>query len=214
MDTRQILLRGYNSKEETNTSESLNVQLQTRRKLLPNNDFLYNLNEYEQYEKERSACTKVRLTVQVNPICSNVLFNDVTEIVSGEGSPKVSVLNFNVYEGQVDGTKKINGTQLKENKELSFWNSQEGLEPSTTVTHPTNAIRDTQISALGWVYHCGRDIFNNHLVRSNTFKQVCDLHGTQSVSANTLYDILRYAIDPPKSRTYGCNVFAAECKRI
>ena len=36
------------------------------------------------------------------------------------------------------------------------------------------AIRDTQISSedFGFQYHCGIDFFNNHLLRSNTFKIV------------------------------------------
>ena len=73
MDTR-ILLNNEISKQSVNTSESINVKFKGNRKLLPLNDYYSTISQDEQYTKERNGCNKIRLTCQINPICSNVLF--------------------------------------------------------------------------------------------------------------------------------------------
>lgn len=49
-----------------------------------------------------------------------------------------------------------------------------GEENSEFTWNEYEAVRDTQLSSndFGFKYHCGIDIFNNHLLRSNTFKIV------------------------------------------
>ena len=61
---------------------------------VPQNHMVKSDPQYEQYLEERGKCNKIRLTCQVNPICSNVLYNSVTEIVRNEGSDDVEVLNY------------------------------------------------------------------------------------------------------------------------
>jgi hypothetical protein len=66
-----------------------------------------------------------------------------------------------------------------------------------------NAIRDMQLSkddskGSHFVYHCGLDIFNNHLIRSKTFKSVSKRESNESTESseeytafNTIADVMR-----------------------
>ena len=176
MDAK-IFLQSHLSKKSSNTSNGVNVQFKGRRKLLPTNDVSEIVSQYDQYLLERESCNKIRLTCQVNPICTNVLFNPITEIVRYEGSNNVELLNY------LDGTV-LKNTQLlyKDSTTLS----------SSSENHHTNAIRDTQLSNTknGFIYHCGLDILNNHLIRSNTFKTICRRDNKSEVF-NTIGDTMR-----------------------
>lgn len=213
MDTK-IFLQGFDNKKSSNTSSGLNVEFKGRRKLLPLNDVAEVISQYDQYTEERENCNVIRLTCQVNPICSNVLFNKITEIVKGEGSDEISLLNYGVIGDNHPFDEVI--YKPSGNNAIEFWSgssmnylSVDSIvyakdSKSTTITsavedpnsiknyrstsadsdipnqvkHPTNAIRDAQLSKFdsngeSFVYHCGIDFFNNHLLRSNTFKMVC-----------------------------------------
>lgn len=194
----KVFLQSHISKQSSNTSNGVNVQLKGKRKLLPTTDMSESVSQYEQYLEERGKCNKIRLTCQVNPICSNVLYNSVTEIVRNEGSDDVEVLNYG-NEALSKGTIKIENTSGK-NKKVDFWSSPSWngdaltiLNGNTKDSHPTNAIRDTQLSSPsnGFVYHCGKDIFNNHLIRSNTFKTICKRQGGNEDTFNTIADKMR-----------------------
>lgn len=177
MDAK-IFLQSHLSKKSSNTSNGVNVQFKGRRKLLPTNDVSEIVSQYDQYLLERESCNKIRLTCQVNPICTNVLFNPITEIVRYEGSNNVELLNY------LDGSTELKNTQLlcKDSETLC----------SSSENHHTNAIRDTQLSNTknGFIYHCGLDILNNHLIRSNTFKTICISNKVSEVF-NTIGDTMR-----------------------
>ena len=194
----KVFLQSHISKQSSNTSNGVNVQLKGKRKLLPTTDMSESVSQYEQYLEERGKCNKIRLTCQVNPICSNVLYNSVTEIVRNEGSDDVEVLNYG-NEALSKGTIKTENTSGK-NKKVDFWSSPSWNGDALTILngnakdfHPTNAIRDTQLSSPsnGFVYHCGKDIFNNHLIRSNTFKTICKRQGGNEDTFNTIADKMR-----------------------
>lgn len=194
----KVFLQSHISKQSSNTSNGVNVQLKGKRKLLPTTDMSESVSQYEQYLEERGKCNKIRLTCQVNPICSNVLYNSVTEIVRNEGSDDVEVLNYG-NEALSKGTIKTENTSGK-NKKVDFWSSPSWNGDALTILngnakdfHPTNAIRDTQLSnpSNGFVYHCGKDIFNNHLIRSNTFKTICKRQGGNEDTFNTIADKMR-----------------------
>lgn len=179
MDAK-IFLQSHLSKKSSNTSNGVNVQFKGRRKLLPTNDVSEIVSQYDQYLLERESCNKIRLTCQVNPICTNVLFNPITEIVRYEGSNNVELLNY------LDENTELNNTDLlyKDTKVL--------CSSSSSSNHHTNAIRDTQLSNTknGFIYHCGLDILNNHLIRSNTFKTICRCDKVSEVF-NTIGDTMR-----------------------
>ena len=232
MDT-QIFLQGFKGKSSSNTSEGLDVQLKGKRRLLPFNELGEVISQNEQYLEERKKCNIIRLTCQVNPICSNVLFNRVSEIVKDEGSSAVTFLNYGMQKDEhcfdnvlfkkhtmefwsggsmnyqrVD--EKIDALPKKWEQRLDaiYFNEQYHVigdyntdgEIVQDNKHVTNAIRDTQLSNSdnGFVYHCGLDILNNHLIRSNTFKCVCRCFSKSSdyethdyTAFNTLADLMR-----------------------
>ena len=94
--SRNIFLGEFDSKKSVSTNSALNVRLDGKRRLLPSNDASCIISSYEQYTTERDNCNTIRLTCQVNPICSNVLFNRVTEIVKDEGSEDVTFVNYGI----------------------------------------------------------------------------------------------------------------------
>lgn len=193
MDSK-IFLQSHRSKKSSNTSSGLNVQFKGRRKLLPLNDVVESVSQYEQYLEERKACNKIRLTCQVNPICTNVLFNCVTEIVRNEGGDDVEVLNYQDIEDNIKSLS-ISGNKPSD---IKFWSGNTWSSSTITLNgtsyekHITNAIRDTQLSNKdnGFVYHCGIDVMNNHLIRSNTFKTVCK-EDSKGDLFNTIGDSMR-----------------------
>ena len=150
--TQQILLNSSKNKKEVNENTSLNVALSGNRKLLPEDAISDTLNSYDVYLDERKKSNKFRLVVNINPYCTNVLFNPFTEIVKNEGKEDVICLNYETSYTEQNTIGKSNDFQ---------WNQYE-------------AIRDTQLSneTCGFEYHCGIDIFNNHILRNKTFKAV------------------------------------------
>lgn len=190
MDAK-IFLQSHLSKKSSNTSNGVNVQFKGRRKLLPTNDVSEIVSQYDQYLLERESCNKIRLTCQVNPICTNVLFNPITEIVRYEGSNNVELLNY--LEGK--GSTDLKNTDLLY-KTTDVLCSSNLNGNSGSGKHHTNAIRDTQLSNTknGFIYHCGLDILNNHLIRSNTFKTICRRDKNSNSDSNvfnTIGDTMR-----------------------
>lgn len=229
MDTK-IFLQGFDSKKSVNTSEGLNMSLRGKRKLLPTNDVDEVISQYDQYSEERKNCSIIRLTCQVNPICSNVLFNRVSEIVRDEGSSEVTYVNYGVLNGRIaETTQSISDNIMYKDRTMPFWSGNtmryQQTDPSIqnrsktdtisnvrtsetthnanrtlnvdSSSHPTNSIRDMQLSNDDYIYHCGLDVFNNHLIRSTTFKTVCKMPDNQDVSIsgytafNTIADLMR-----------------------
>ena len=113
----KVFLQSHISKQSSNTSNGVNVQLKGKRKLLPTTDMSESVSQYEQYLEERGKCNKIRLTCQVNPICSNVLYNSVTEIVRNEGSDDVEVLNYG------NGTIERGNMSGGKTNDSKFWSS-------------------------------------------------------------------------------------------
>lgn len=140
----KILLNKKQSKSSRNVKNSLLLHFKSSRKLLPSEPIKELVDEYEEYLTEREPCTKVRLTCSVNAVCSNVLFNNLTEAVIDEGSD-----NSKLYDND-----EVKGLYGKEKVHL--------VTSDTQLTRPT----------IGYKYHCGLDIFNNHTLRSKTFSSI------------------------------------------
>lgn len=176
-----IFLKEFKHKKSVNTSEGLNISLKGKRKLLPTSDVSEVISQYDVYTEERKRCNIIRLTCQVNVVCSNVLCNSITEVVANEGSSGMSFLNYKI----------INGKQASNEDEIA---SKIYCKPNKVQNWTvTEAVRDMQLSNFGYVYHCGYDIFNNHLIRSNTFKSVCESKDNKdnNMKFNTIMDMLR-----------------------
>lgn len=201
MDTK-IFLQKFYGKNRTNKSTGLNVNLSGNRKLLPPSSIEEHVNLYEQYVKEREESNIIRLMVQVNPICTNVLCNNITEIVRNEGSKDVEVLNYGKVKNANGSISGINGKGVAniigKSNEVDFWNggpSKAKDKEKDNIPKTYQAIRDTQLSKkdIGFIYHCGKDIFNNHLLRSHTFKCICKPSEKEKENAefNTIEDTMR-----------------------
>jgi len=161
--TEKILLNSSINKKSVNENSSLTLNLTGNEKLLPEDSIDGTIDAYDVYIDERKKSNKFRLVVNINPFCSNILFNPYTEIVKNEGTDDVKCLNFE--SGYIDNN--IIG------KDTNFvWNQYQ-------------AIRDTQLSSerFGFDYHCGIDIFNNHIIRNKVFKAVNynDINSTKKI---------------------------------
>lgn len=166
MDNIQISLASNKSKLSKNSSIDINVNLVGKERNYVDTNIVGTVNAFDRYNTERARCNKIRLTCPVNTVCSNILFNPVTEIVKNEGADGTIVLNYTpIKNGEIfdvnNGEKQpIKPLSVNDNSEFE-WTAYE-------------AVRDTQLSSndFGYDYHCGIDFFNNHLLRSDTFKIV------------------------------------------
>ena len=134
------------SKTNVNKVNIIPIELNRDASLLHDDLLRETFDTMQLYNDERDASRKHRLMFTLYPICSNDLYNNITEIVYKEGSDDAMVLTNN---GNT-GNKTINNGAI----------SSENL----TRKH---AIRNTEYTneKFKLTYHCGSDIFNNHLLR-------------------------------------------------
>ena len=117
MDER-IRLSSTDSKNSVDKENFLDVEFQHHTKVFPFLSFKDTIDQREQFEKERAESTKYRLILTINPYCSNILFNAVTEIVQNEGTDnpddlkiasstgiKPTITDYNIR-GKKNGRKK------------------------------------------------------------------------------------------------------------
>lgn len=167
--------------------------------ILPHEHVEKKVNEYALFMKEYENSNKYRLICSFKPICSNILFNTITEIVGDEGSDKCVFYGLNA-------PLKVDDKDL--NAYLAYTNRNIRDEYNKFV-YLTRAkmIEDTGYShekCGNIVYHCGYDIFNNHILRSKEFivinkmnddydKMKDNSYGDKRPLFNTLSDYLRDA---------------------
>lgn len=164
--TKNIILNSSINKKAVNENSSLSINLIGNKKVLPEDSINDTIDSYKIYLNERENSNKFRLIINLNPFCSNILFNPFTEAVKNEGTDNAVCLNFK-------SDKTVPGVVGKNSNfqwdEYSF-------------------IRDTQISneVCGYDYHCGIDIFNNHIIRNKTFKSVNYHYNNSTKSVSNL----------------------------
>ena len=160
-----------------NKEGKLITSLPNKTRLLPPDNLTRIVSLNEQYNKERDECRNFRLIVNVNPICSNVLFNVKSEIVINEGQDTAQVL-----------------MDLPD----SGWNRPARAQNTTEIVTYYDAIRNTEYSHKelgGYIYHCGFDIFNNHMLRNDDFVHVNKINSDNIEERklfNTIGDYARY----------------------
>lgn len=142
---RKILLNKSRSKTSVNETNVIPVEFNRDTSCFYNEHFLETIDTMEVYNDEKDNCTNHRIICTVSPICSNVLFNNITEVIYKEGSNDCKVLTNNSNNGI-----SLRGTI-----------SQQSL-------NRIHAIRNTEYSheKFDMTYHCGSDIFNNHILRA------------------------------------------------
>ena len=175
MDNRiKILLDENRSVSSNNKENAIETDFVTKVKLLPDDSLSDTLSLIDQYNYERDNCNLYRLIFTINPVCSNVLFNNKTEVVVNEGSNYCEV---------------IRDPNMYLSKNLY---SQKAINTTEQITH-IQAIRDTEYSHPengGFVYHCGVDIFNNHILRNKNFVHVNKIGDDSSVKEMLVYDTI------------------------
>ena len=177
----KIFLNKKKSKDSVNKENKLNITLNDNNKILPVTDIVKNVNAYEQYVKEKKNSQTYRLSFNITPLCSNVLFNKITEVVYHEGANDCIVFNK-------DNVSRI----INDNEIIKKYCEYKGID--TSKLYRDILIRDTGYSHLdcgGLVYRCGYDIFNNHTLRKKDFNVVNKLGKLKPENFNTLLDYRR-----------------------
>ena len=177
----KIFLNKKKSKDSINEENTLNLRLINENRTLPLSNVVKNVNEYEQYLKEKKESQTYRLSFNITPLCSNVLFNKITEIVFHEGGDDCIVFNKEFVEGSVHKNELLK--KYCEYKDILI-----------NKLYRDVLIRDTGFSHQecgGIVYHCGYDIFNNHMLRKKEFNVVNKLGSFYKNNFNTIYDLKR-----------------------
>lgn len=167
----KTLLNKKKSKISTNKNGFMSVDLSNRIKKITNYTDEHLVDLYQVYLDEKDASDKYRLIFTINPVCSNVLFNAITEVTYREGDKECFCLVGDY----------VHDTGL-------------GDFPNIISEQPLNrvqAIRDTEYSSnniMGLTYLPGIDIFNNHIIRQNGLNCVMPRGQGCMVSGNT-YEI-------------------------
>ena len=187
----KVILNSSKGKLKNNNNTNIKSAIFNDSRLLPLDRTAKVLDEYQQYLKEKADSKKYRLTFSINPICSNVLFNNVSEIVYKEGSDEC--INF-----KKSGISRYDFNVLSKNEEFSaYYKMKFGENDKKDGTRLTRheLIKDTSYShprILGATYHNGFDIFNNHYLRQIDSCNINPCLTSNTENFNTLFDYLRY----------------------
>ena len=153
METR-ILLNSVRQEGLSNEEQSLNLNLEQKSSSFPGTNLSKTINLFDEYVEERNACDKFRLSFNLKPYMTNVLYNMFTEVVYNEG---------------LDGSITITDTPINVTDKKGL---RDGGNTNKYALTRKDCINDTEYthSDLGnLTYYCGIDIFNNHYLRSNGF---------------------------------------------
>ena len=156
---RKILLNNKRSKKSMNNEKIIPIEINRDISLLHDEMLNETIDIMKVYNDEKDKSTKHRFIFTLYPYCSNVLFNKLTEIVYKEGSDDCYSLN---------------------NKGVS--------KPLMAISNETvtrlQAIRNTEYSnnIFNYTYHCGVDIFNNHIFRSKENNSVMSRNDEEIVN--------------------------------
>ena len=167
-----ILLNEAKSVVSSNVSNTLNISLDRNVRILPYTDFTGIVNLNDVYDEERYSTNKYRLMISIHPYCTNVLFNNFTEIVRYDTDKDCWTLLK--YWKESNYKDSGNGEQISHIENFYPYEYKGGDEYKWNAE---KAIMDTQLSndKCDYTYYCGLNIFNNHLLRKNTFKVVCKI---------------------------------------
>lgn len=187
----EIFLPQYKDKKLDKKDTAIHLSLKRNEEPLSEMEQNILINGSELYTSERTDSNLYRFNFSVNVIASNVMHAMNTEIVFKEGSEDCQCLNFwdESNNSSIMGKLQYLEVQGKELKDLM----------SVTSQHTQQLLRDTQLSYSDDVtYHCGKDIFNNHILRAVSRKglnsNVDEKSGAYTTSEalyNTLDDFLR-----------------------
>lgn len=174
----EILLGKNKNKESINIPSTINIGIESTTSPMPNEELEGIIDGYEQYLEEKNSSNNYRLIFTINPICSNVLFNAVSEIVYSEGSDECTYFSdkgiFYANKGDIGSSQSYLPKGVRDYCGFLGRFTSDGVEGNNYAPYLTRkeVIRDTAYSHsdIGpLVYHCGYDIFNNHTLRQKKF---------------------------------------------
>lgn len=191
MIEERIRLNNTNSNNSVNTKEYVDLEINQHTKVFPFPSVVDDLSQRQVFEEERRNCNDYRLILTINPYCSNILFNVVSEIVQNEGSdefdknskPLVHIMDC------------LNGESFKSSELGEDYTIKGKIVDMTSY----DMVRNTEYAngSEPFVYHCGLDIFNNHIIRNNSFKLINPLPKKiiqeEKNVFNTIEDLMRDA---------------------
>ena len=162
------------SKKSVDKESITSVSLESTQTMLSTDSISETVDQYTQYLKEKDNSNKYRMIFTISPVCSNVLFNQVTEVVVDEGNPRNAI--FFGYYGPSTGITPANQQKIfnycKYKGETKETQTGETIDTQTVVFNRSSMINDTGYSHVDTgsvVYHCGYDIFDNHTLRRKEF---------------------------------------------
>lgn len=195
MIEKRVRLTSTDSANAVNKDAFIDVEMKQHTKVFPFPSVIDTIDQREVFEQERENSTQYRLILTINPYCTNVLFNAVTEIVKNEGTDKPEEFRIAASDGIYDGK------ETNKDSELDIQLNDDDIRNYLMV-------RNTMYNNEGYDYHCGYDIFNNHILRNQSFKLVNPLINGKSFeykntgepneeeikkNYNTIEDIMRYS---------------------
>ena len=190
MIEERIRLNSTNSNNSVNTKEYVDLEINQHTKVFPFPSVTDDLSQRQIFEEERRNCNDYRLILTINPYCSNILFNVVSEIVQNESSD------------ETDKNKKtLHIMDCIEGESFKSFELGEDYTIKGKIVDMTSydMVRNTEYAngSEPFVYHCGLDIFNNHIIRNNSFKLINPLPKKiiqeEKNVFNTIEDLMRDA---------------------
>ena len=176
--TKEILLNSSKSKMSINSDISLKLDLSSDEKKFPSNGISTNIDQYKQYIKEKDASNKYRFVFTINSVCSNVLYNHVSEMIEKTSN---GTIKFYGSDGVLVKKNYNDYVQYKYNEDKTL--KRDDLIKDTGYSHA---------KCGNLTYYPGVDIFNNHRFRNKEFVIVADKEsGKTCEDYNTISDTLR-----------------------
>lgn len=206
-ETEKFILGKSLSKNSKNENMSLNLNLSGNKRMLPDASIDTIVNAHDVYLNERANSNKFRITISINPYCSNILFNPFTEIVkyykSGDETKIFLMPNTDTITGYSSNDLEDMGVLSKASVVGKRYNNYGEPNNGEFQWNAYKAIRDTQLSndKCGFEYYCGVDIFNNHILRSKTHKPVTFSSEYSEKVITNISNIYRNACGKPEYNT-------------
>ena len=191
MEQRKVFLNENKGITASNQNTNISVNFESDVRLLPYGDINEKLSLYKLYTDERDNCETYRMIFTINPLCTNVLYNMVTEVVRKEGSNDCVCLAYKndspTNNGAIVNSSRITPAQALRDTEYTHKELfRENLMAGSYAKYANEP----------YVYHCGVDIFNNHFLRKEDFTYVSYLASNEPIGKdvfNTIFDFMRNA---------------------
>ena len=149
----KILRESRRSKNAADVDTIINVGLSSSYKHIHNVNDGSTVDIDEVWKDECNNSKKFRLIFTINPVCSNVLYNALTEVAYANGSQDMRLLS-----------------------DAAGFSDKGAAKNKTSLTR-LQAVRDTEYShpdIHNMTYFPGVDIFGNHILRDTGFSAVLD----------------------------------------